>query len=111
MLTMLNKGIRHIESRVALEEADRFEREADVGYRHDGPFFRARNVMYIHDIPEDDIGVLDRTIRLCPGGQSAATRMLIGIIARRVALLGRVRRHPEVLVNKACTFEDTGGWM
>src|SRR5690348_12061103 len=86
MLAMCCNGIRHIKSWIALKEADWFEHEPDVGNRHDGPFLQTRNMMHVHDVPQDDIGVLDRAVRLGPRRQPKAAGMLIGIVACRVAL-------------------------
>src|SRR3989442_1275120 len=102
---------RHVKSWIPVKKADRLEREPDVGNWHDRPLLRARNMMHVHDVPHYKVGVVNRAVGLRPCGQAKATWMLIGIVACRVALLGSVRCHPQVFVNKTRTFQNTRCWM
>src|SRR5437868_4407786 len=97
---------RHVEGGAAVEEADRFEGEADVVYRHDRPVLYAGDMVLADGVPEDHVGVLNRAVGLCPGGESCSTGVLVGIVTARVTLLGTVGRDPEVLRCKACTLEE-----
>ena len=53
---------RHVERRVAVEEADGPQLEPARDDRHHGPVLEARHVVRAEDVPEHDIGVLERAI-------------------------------------------------
>ena len=60
-------GGRDVERGVAVEEADGLEPEGDGVHRHHRPVLRARDVVDAEDVPEHDVGVLDRAILRGPG--------------------------------------------
>ena len=62
---------RHVERRVAVEEADRLEPERDGVDRHHRPLLRARDVVDAEHVPEHDVGVLDRAVLRGPRRQPA----------------------------------------
>lgn len=56
---MVRYGSRNIEGWITIKEADWFEHEADIASGHDGPVFRARDVMRDHCVPDDYVSILD----------------------------------------------------
>src|SRR5262245_4713926 len=59
---------RHIQSRVAVEEAVRNKTETQANYRHHRPVLCARDVVASECVPDDDIRRLDRSVGLGPFG-------------------------------------------
>ena len=86
---------RHVERRVAVEEADRLEPERDGVDRHHRPLLRARDVVDPEHVPEHDVGVLDRTVLRGPHGQAAVLLALDHELAAGPALVRVERGHPE----------------
>src|SRR5262249_62062207 len=91
-------GRGDVERGVLVEEPEGLELEADVMDGHHGPVLRSREVVKTERVPEDDVLVLDRPPLLDPAWQPVAARVLVGVLARRIALVRCVRRHPDVLV-------------
>src|SRR5579872_330935 len=60
---------RHVERGVAVEEAERDQREAGVLDGHDGPVLGPRDVRDPERVPQHDVGVDDRTVLRRPLGQ------------------------------------------
>ncbi len=108
LLALSNDACWNIKRRVSIKEADWLELETNVGDWHHGPIFHTRLMMGVHDVPDDQISVLDSAIGLGPGGQASAPLVLIGILASRIAFLWLIGCDPEMLLDKASAFHDTG---
>ena len=46
-----------VDRRIALEESDRLEHEADIADGHDRPALRPRQMQMGEGVPDDDVGV------------------------------------------------------
>src|ERR1700759_3827140 len=79
-------GRGDVEGRIPGEEAPGLEGEAEAGYRHDGPVLGAGDVVVDHRVPDDQVGVGDRAVGLGPDGEAVGPRVLVGELARGVAL-------------------------
>jgi len=58
----------HIHGRAGIEEALGFEHEAGVGDGHYGPVLWTGDMVLPEGVPDHDISIGDRPIRLCPLG-------------------------------------------
>src|SRR5499427_7445139 len=67
-------GHRYVQGRVAVEEPDRLQVEADVMGRHDGPVLRPHDVVGAEHVPDDQVRVLQRPIGRRVRGQPVAAR-------------------------------------
>src|SRR5690348_13113688 len=59
-------------------------------------------------VPEDHVGVRDRTILLGPLRQAIAAVTLVGIIARGMFLILIERRHPQVMIDESGPLAPPG---
>ena len=92
---------RHVEGRVAVEEASRLEYEAAPVDRHYRPILDAWEMGRSEDMPEDNVGAVDIAVGARVGGDATAAGMLVDVIARRISLRVIVLRHPQVLRGKS----------
>src|SRR5262245_18196232 len=93
-------GRGYVERWVAVEEAGGLEPERDGVHRHHGPFLGARDVVDAEDVPEHDVGVLDRAVRRGPLRQPAVALALEDELAARPALVLMEGRHPEGVADR-----------
>jgi hypothetical protein len=61
-------GRRHIEGGATIEKAVGFKGKPEVVHGHDRPILYAGDVVLTDGVPEDHVGVLNRTVGLGPGG-------------------------------------------
>src|SRR4029077_4729456 len=73
---------RHVESGVAVEEAEGDKREARVLDRHDRPVLRPRNVGDAEGVPQHDVGIGQGAVLLGPLRQAGGTAHLAGSVPR-----------------------------
>ena len=71
--------------------------------RHYGPVFRPDHMVQSERVPEYDIGIADGAIGVCPSRQAVAALALVGISARRIALLPFIGGYPEMKVCASLT--------
>lgn len=90
-------GRRNIERRITGKEIMWAQQEACMRYGHDRPVFQARIMLNVDVVPHREDSILDVAVRGSPRRQSRSTAVLIGIIPRRVALIGMIRRYPEMV--------------
>ena len=76
----------HVHRWILLKKTCRFEHEARVRNRHHRPVFWTRDMMNADGIPSDQICVLQRAIARYPLRQPIGLRILVDVIACRVAL-------------------------
>ena len=90
----------HVEGGVAVEEADGPQLEAARDDRHDGPVLEARHVVRPKTY-QSTTSVSSTAGR--PPSSAAARRpgVLVGVVARRVALVGPIGRGPQVARHEA----------
>ncbi len=105
---------RHIQSGVAIEEAYRLQREPNVRHRHNRPVFGTDDVVSAESIPDDDIGILERAIGPCVGGQPGAACVLLRVITRGETFARIVASDPEMIGDEATALDHarlgTGEW-
>jgi hypothetical protein len=90
-----------IDRGVAIEEVERPQVERVPQRRHHRQILGPHEVMQADVGPHHEILLADRPILLDPRGQPGAiARIAAGIVARRVAFLRIVTRHPEVVVEE-----------
>src|SRR5262245_58523180 len=99
--TMESSGTGYVESRVPREEACRHEPEARAMDGHHWPVLRPGDVVDPHRVPENDIAVDERAVRLDPPRQTIASTSLIHELAGRVLLRRVIGRNPEVRTEEA----------
>src|SRR5215472_14813167 len=91
----------YVESRVAGEEAGRHEPEARAMDRHHWPVLWPWDVVDPHRVPENDIAVDERAVRLDPPRQAIGSTCLIHELAGRVLLRRIIGGDPEVRTEEA----------
>ncbi|KAJ8576107.1 hypothetical protein ON010_g3104 [Phytophthora cinnamomi] len=89
--------IRHVQRRVAVEEAVRAEAEAGVVNGHDRPVLDAREVREAEGVPDHDVLVVYRSVGLGVGRQTRVPRVLVWRVAGGPHLVTRELRDPQVL--------------
>src|SRR5438067_13277907 len=57
-------------------------------------------------IPDADVPIVDRTVVARAFRQPGAARVQVRVLARRVALLPAIRRHPQMLADEAGPLAD-----
>ena len=87
-------GRWNIESWILVEEAGGVKRKTGRDHRLDREILGAGNMVQAKAVPDDDIGIDQRTICGSPGGQPVAASALVGITASRVNLVGMIGRYP-----------------
>src|SRR5579883_2704436 len=87
---------RHVERGVAVEEADRPQVEADVAAGHHWPILGAGHMVGHEAVPDHQVGVLQRPVRLLVAGKPIATGMLVHIVPGREQLQWVVSGDPQV---------------
>ena len=92
-----------------MEEPGRLEPERDRVDGHDRPLLRARDVVDPEDVPEHDVRVLDRAVRLRPDRQPGVGGALGRHLAARPALVLRVRGDPQRVADDLRALEDRRG--
>src|SRR5687768_10288061 len=102
--------LRYIQSRVVVEKSSGNNLEANVGYRHNSPFFRARNVRHTKRVPNDHILIFDRLIIGDEFWQAIAAFALIRIDSSGINLLRIVARGPEMIIDELGTFSHQRFW-
>ena len=90
----VRRGRRHVERRVAVEEADRLEREADVATGITGQS-SGRGMWWLPNVYQTTTSVssIGRSAAR-PLGQAVAARVLVRVVAGRVPLVGRDTASP-----------------
>ena len=73
---------------ISIEEAGRHQLETAAHDRLDGEVLRAHRMVQAEDMPQDDISILDRTIRFNPSWQSLPPVRTVHVVAGRIALRG-----------------------
>lgn len=81
---------RHVERRAPVEEPVRLQHEPERHRWHDRPVLGAHHMMGAERVPDDDLGVLQRAVGGGVGRQAGPARVLVRIVAGRVALGGIV---------------------
>src|SRR5215470_3368151 len=99
--TPSSAGAGYVESRVPREEAGRHEPEARAMDGHHWPVLRPWDVVDPHRVPENDIAVDERAVRLDPPRQTIVSASLIHELAGRVLLRRVVGGDPEVRTEEA----------
>src|SRR5215471_12409456 len=77
---------RHVERRVAVEEANRLQREAGGGDLHHRPVLRGGDVVGAEAVPEDDVGVFQIAICRDVAREAGAPRVLVRVVAGGIPL-------------------------
>ena len=90
----------HVEGRVAGEEVDGLEGEADDLAGHDGEVLGAGDVLEAELEPEDDVGVGDGVAAGGPGAHAGAAARLVRVLAAGVELAVAVPGHVEGVVGE-----------
>src|SRR6266540_240853 len=85
-----------VEDRVPVEEADRSQHEAAVGDGHHRPVLGPGEVRHPEGVPQDDVAAVDLAVGGDVGGQPGPSGVLVGQVARGVALRRVVAGDPEV---------------
>ena len=100
-----------VESRVAIEKADRHQREPGVLDRHHGPVLRPWHVGYAERMPHDDVGVLGVPVLLRVNRQAGRTGVQVGERAGiGVQLIVRIGRNPEIVAREPRPFPVQRAW-
>ena len=100
---------RHVERRVAIEEAERDELEARVLDGHHRPVLGTRDVRDAERVPEHDVGADERPVGRCPPRQSVFTGRLVRMRSGRPPLARLVRRDPQVAGGERGAAADRRG--
>src|SRR4051794_10406312 len=107
---MLSRRGREVVRRIHGEKSGGLEHEPDIRGRHDGVIFRPWEMRVAEGVPEDQVGVFDRTVLSGPAAETVAAAALIGIVAAGKAFIGMVRRHPNMMVDEAGPLAPPGVW-
>ncbi len=99
-------GRRNIEPRIAIEEANRLEAEADGRDRHDRPVLGPHHVMRPEGVPDHHVGIHDRAIVARVRRQACAAGMLVRVIAGGVSLARTIRRYPQMPGGERATLQN-----
>src|ERR1700722_12287064 len=86
----------HVQRRGLVEVPGWIEHEPGSFGGHHGPVLGPGDVMTAHRVPEHHVGVLDRAVRFGPGREPGAARVLVRVIACRVALIGMEPGDPQM---------------
>src|SRR5580658_5348508 len=89
---------RQIDHGVLIEEARRRQRKAAIDTRLHWMIFRPRQMMNTETMPQDDIRVFDRPVLGGPRRQTIIACRLVHELARWVALIGVIGRHPKLVL-------------
>src|SRR3954453_941066 len=81
LVAAVRLGRDDVEGRVAVEEADRLEREPGLGHRHDRPVLGSDEMGDADRVPEDDVLAVEGAVPAV-GGQAAGIRVLVRVRAR-----------------------------
>ena len=92
---------RHVQGRVAVEEAVGLKPEAGAGDRLHRPVLEARQVQQAECVPQHDIRILYRPALLDPGGDGLRAVALVDEAPGRIAFAGVVGVHQRWLKMKA----------
>lgn len=83
----LTRSRRDTESWIFVKETVGSQDKAGFDGRHDGPVFRARNVMHTKVVPHDQIRVVERSVSLLPRSDSVLFACsLVRIVASRESI-------------------------
>ena len=95
-----------VERGVAVEEAERREQEARVLHRHDRPVLRPHEVRDPNVYQTTTSVSTSERSAAVQRGQAVAARVLVRVLARGAALVGAVRRDPEVVLREPGPLAD-----
>src|SRR5215469_3275140 len=101
-----SSGPGYVESGVPREEAGRHEPEARAMDGHHRPVLWPWDVVDPHRVPENDIAVDERAVRLDPPRQTIASTCLIHELAGRVLLRRVIGGDPEVRTEEAGSLQQ-----
>src|SRR5205823_3217533 len=99
---------RHVQRRVAVEEARRQQLEARLVDRHHRPLLGAREVRDAERVPEDQVLALQRRVAFGPAAETVAAQALVDVVAGGVELRRIVTRYPEVVAEETGSAADAG---
>src|SRR5688572_19971211 len=95
--TALGLGRRHVEGRIGVEESRWHPVESRVDAGLHRPVLRARQMVIVERVPNDDALIVEGAVGGGPARQAVAARMLVWILAGGVKLVGGELRRPEML--------------
>src|SRR5271169_4629222 len=87
VMAMLGRG-GHVERGVAVEEAEREQREAGGLDGHHRPVLGSRDMRHAEGMPQHDVGVDHGPVARGPRRQPGAAGVLVWVVARRPPLFG-----------------------
>src|SRR5882724_8776061 len=96
------RGRRHIVSRIHVKKSIRLEQKPYIGGRHHWIVFRARNMRVSEGVPENDVCIFNRTVRVRPTNQAIAPAALVWKITGGVSFALFIRRNPYMVVDESC---------
>src|SRR5262245_59983012 len=97
---MLLATRRHVLGSIEIKEAGWLQEEADVGGRHHGTVFRARNVRLSHCVADPDVGAFHGAILARPADETVSAAALVRIIAGTILFFWVEWRDPDVVLDE-----------
>src|SRR6476620_7478772 len=76
-VTLVGRGRRYVERRIAVEEAERLQPERDDVDGHHRPVLGPGDVVHSEHVPQHDVGVLDGPVGLRPLAEPGVRHRLV----------------------------------